>query len=145
MNKCNCYNVGVKSEPRYNQYTGHYAGSVNVKYEYCSGTKEQDECSCGGDCAKCDFYPEVREKADKEEKTVIDSCKDNGYVLSYLDCGNMGIGKIECNPYKNLIIDAETIKLRQKDLGITINISNDILDKIENIEINGYKFTSDRE
>lgn len=28
----------------------------------CWGTREKDECSCGGDRARCDFYPEVREK-----------------------------------------------------------------------------------
>lgn len=33
----------------------------------CHGTKEQDECTCGGDPAKCDFYPEKREAAKKEE------------------------------------------------------------------------------
>ena len=32
----------------------------------CMGTKEQDECTCGGDRTKCDFYPEVREKALRE-------------------------------------------------------------------------------
>ncbi len=26
----------------------------------CKGTKEQEECSCGGLCSKCDFYPEKR-------------------------------------------------------------------------------------
>jgi hypothetical protein len=29
----------------------------------CYGTKEIDPCSCNGDKSKCDFYPEVREKA----------------------------------------------------------------------------------
>lgn len=29
----------------------------------CYGTKEIDVCSCDGDKSKCDFYPEVREKA----------------------------------------------------------------------------------
>lgn len=32
----------------------------------CTGTREQDPCSCGGDRTKCDFYPEVRAKALKE-------------------------------------------------------------------------------
>jgi hypothetical protein len=27
---------------------------------HCLGTKECDECSCGGDTRKCDFYEEVR-------------------------------------------------------------------------------------
>ena len=32
----------------------------------CYGTKEQEQCSCGGDRTKCDFYPEIRKKALKE-------------------------------------------------------------------------------
>lgn len=70
MDKCNCYCVGIKPEPRYSQYTGHYVGSVDVKYEYCIGTKDQDECSCKGDRTRCDFYPGIREKAIKEQETV---------------------------------------------------------------------------
>ena len=70
MNKCDCYREGIKAEPRYDQYTRDYVGSVDVKFAYCTGTKEQDECSCGGDCTRCDFYSEVREKAIKEQKTV---------------------------------------------------------------------------
>lgn len=26
----------------------------------CNGTKERDECTCGGDQSKCDFYPKKR-------------------------------------------------------------------------------------
>ena len=70
MKKCDCYREGIKAEPRYSQYTGAYVGAVDVKYEYCVGTKEIDECSCNGDRTKCDFYPEIREKAVKEQKTV---------------------------------------------------------------------------
>ena len=29
----------------------------------CLGTKEMDYCDCGGDASKCDWYPEVRERA----------------------------------------------------------------------------------
>lgn len=34
----------------------------------CCGTKEMEECSCGGDTSKCNFYPEKRapEKTDVE-------------------------------------------------------------------------------
>ena len=28
----------------------------------CYGTKEREECTCGGDMRKCDFYEEVRER-----------------------------------------------------------------------------------
>lgn len=37
---------------------------------YCLGTKECEPCSCGGIEACCDFYPEKREKANKEKKTM---------------------------------------------------------------------------
>lgn len=32
----------------------------------CNGRLERDQCNCGGDRCKCDFYPEIREKACKE-------------------------------------------------------------------------------
>ena len=71
MKKCDCYQEGIRPEPRYSQYTGQYVKSVNVKYSYCNGTKEREDCSCGGDCDKCDFYPEIRKKARKESKVKI--------------------------------------------------------------------------
>lgn len=37
----------------------------------CWGTKEQDECSCGGDRSKCDFYPEYREQSKEEYRMNI--------------------------------------------------------------------------
>lgn len=48
--KCKCYCE------EYN-----YAGDIGK----CNGTRERDACSCGGDEAKCDFYPEVRKRAKK--------------------------------------------------------------------------------
>lgn len=45
----------------------------------CNGTRERDECSCGGDKTECDFYPEVREKAKKEQK------ESNCLIVTY-DC-----------------------------------------------------------
>ena len=129
MKKCDCYQEGIRPEPRYSQYTGQYVKSVNVKYSYCNGTKEREDCSCGGDRSKCDFYHEIKEKAIKETNASL-----------YYNYDGVAIETTDLNAYKSIIIDAETIKLRQKDLDITINISNDFLDKIENIEINGFKF-----
>lgn len=37
----------------------------------CLGTKECDPCSCGGDPAKCNFYPEKRAAAKKNNKEEI--------------------------------------------------------------------------
>lgn len=56
MEKCSCYYV--------QQYyaNGHWCD----ERQECWGTRERDECSCGGDRTKCDFYPKVREKALKK-------------------------------------------------------------------------------
>ncbi len=32
----------------------------------CLGTREMDECRCGGHRSRCDFYQEVRDKAKRE-------------------------------------------------------------------------------
>jgi hypothetical protein len=47
----------------------------------CNGTKEQDVCSCGGDRAKCDFYPQVRNKALKENEPMKAKLLINGKEL----------------------------------------------------------------
>ena len=64
-------------------------------------------------------------------------------MFYYLNDDSLTIDKIYYNPYKNIVIDAETIELYKKGLGITIDIPNDLFDKIENIEINGYKFAKE--
>lgn len=133
MEECDSYREGIKAEPRYNQYTGDYVGSVDVKYGYCTGTKELDECYCSGNRTKCDFYLDVREKAIKEANASF-YCNYDGYA----------IGKIDSNFGKTITIYAEMIRLHQKDLDITIDIPNDFFDKIENIEINGFKFVKEK-
>ena len=65
-------------------------------------------------------------------------------MFYYSNDNSLTTGKIDYNPYKNIVIDAETIELYQKGLGITIDIPNDILGKIENIEINGFKFVKEK-
>lgn len=47
-----------------------YGGAFRVTEPcgVCYGTKECDECSCGGDPAKCDFYPEKREKCTFDDR-----------------------------------------------------------------------------
>ena len=39
----------------------------------CRGTKELDPCNCGGDVAKCDFYPEKRKITDGYSPKILDS------------------------------------------------------------------------
>lgn len=55
MEKCSCYDVM--------QYfrTDCMDNIIPTKtVSVCNGTKEREECSCGGNPAKCDFYPEKR-------------------------------------------------------------------------------------
>lgn len=60
MKKCDCY-IEVNSFKLYPH------SSLIITQSRCNGTKERDECTCGSDPAKCDFYPEKREAAKKEE------------------------------------------------------------------------------
>ena len=91
MNKCSCYCTGSRIIYDYMGFKA-YAES----YGYCNGTKEREECSCGGDLTKCEFYPEVRERALKEQKPKFGewiSIKDrlpsweDGKVLIYTTYG----------------------------------------------------------
>lgn len=66
-NKCDCYHTQKKLRYTYNQFTGSPIPH-NIEVGVCWGTKETDECNCGGDETQCDFYPEVRAKAKKELK-----------------------------------------------------------------------------
>lgn len=60
---------------------------------------------------------------------------DDGMAIAY--------GSIE-KFYKSVRIYADDIKLHQKDMGISIDISNEILSQIESIEINGFTFTKNK-
>lgn len=82
MNKCDCYHVYDKWIYSYCPYTGQpekHIKDVGV----CLGTKEVDECSCGGDRTRCNFYPHVREKA-KNDSWII---TENGCVITCPKCG----------------------------------------------------------
>lgn len=67
MKKCDCYHVQSKTKYTYNPITGDPI-KHDIEIGVCWGTKETDECDCGGDETKCDFYPEVREKALKKQE-----------------------------------------------------------------------------
>ena len=79
MSKCSCYHT---KEVR--NYTFHPLTRAPIPHDetvgVCYGTKEMDECSCGGDAAKCDFYPEKRKKAQCVADMVeVVRCKDCKY------------------------------------------------------------------
>ena len=62
IEKCDCYHETEEKFYASDYIRGYYAAkgwtlpSTKMK-SVCWGTKECDECSCGGDRTKCDFYP----------------------------------------------------------------------------------------
>ena len=65
MKKCKCYHLQPTTRYTYNPITGAPIPH-DVEIGVCWGTKECDQCNCGGDEIKCDFYPNVRKKVQKE-------------------------------------------------------------------------------
>ena len=57
---CECYYTTTKHIVDYDWYDSHAIGGYDKIVGHCNGTKEGEECSCGGDVSKCDFYPEKR-------------------------------------------------------------------------------------
>lgn len=81
MNKCECW------------------CDINGVWAECWGTRERDACSCGGDKMKCDFYPEVRERA----KNV----PDIRAAITYYNKGiNEDIFSPEVATYARLAVEA---------------------------------------
>ena len=52
-------------------YTPFYTQAYYKMISFCNGTKEREECSCGGDRTKCDFYSEIRERERKANMSSI--------------------------------------------------------------------------
>lgn len=80
MKKCDCYKeyktTKYLTDYERGVYFGKYGKDVNsieVTKCVCAGTKECEECTCGGDITKCDFYPDkVSKYAEKTEKAYQD-------------------------------------------------------------------------
>ena len=95
MNKCECYNID--------------SDGLGGFIPRCNGTKEREECQCGGDKSKCDFYPEKQEKATmdaveylrqkirmceyegKKENGVCKNCPFNIALENIKDCDEVEI------------------------------------------------------
>ena len=67
MKTCDCYEVIKTRQYMRTLITGLPIG-YDVDVGVCNGTKEREICGCGGNEAKCDFYPEIRKKARKAAK-----------------------------------------------------------------------------
>lgn len=65
-NKCDCYHESKKII-----FWPPDEAPMTINIGSCWGTRERDECSCGGNRRKCDFYPEVRKKAEERLFSAI--------------------------------------------------------------------------
>lgn len=146
MKKCDCY-IEVSS------FNPDPYSSLFITQSRCNGTKEQDECACGGDPAKCDFYPEKREAAKKEEikpttiyyahhqwkygtkieEYELDLIKKNfphavvcnpATDLKFKDCGDEEIIMGEC---LNKVLESDIIIFSVMDGMIGIGVYNEIM------------------
>ena len=61
MKKCDSYHLQPKTKYTYHPLTGTPIAH-DIKVGVCWGTKECDECGCGGDMTRCDFYSDVRKR-----------------------------------------------------------------------------------
>ena len=65
MDKCECWEERPIVLMKYGKIPVYSPNGIQI----CNGTKEREECTCGGDVSKCDFYPEKR-KEGKHMKTA---------------------------------------------------------------------------
>lgn len=68
----------------YSPRTGKLLGSKHDFVGICYGTRECEECSCGGNREKCDFYPEYRKKSVTNADRMIEMLK-SGDTKNLLD------------------------------------------------------------
>jgi len=69
IEKCDAYHTRKKIQyVKFCPVIDHVPEEVEVSE--CWGTKEREECNCGGDPSKCTFYPEKRAEAENENRTV---------------------------------------------------------------------------
>lgn len=65
MSKCECYEE--------KEVIDYYSFKSDRRLiGICNGTKEREECRCGGNPVKCDFYPKVREKSEQSNQEYRD-------------------------------------------------------------------------
>lgn len=88
MKKCECYFEEEHPMSQYGNFTSGYSRTTGLTTTigYCNGTKERDVCNCKGDRCKCDFYPEIRAKANKEYKEVSKNTLEKDFVKSCEKC-----------------------------------------------------------
>lgn len=61
MAKCKYYNSFIEQQLRYNTWGGTYHEAVLCGR--CQATKDTERCYCRGNEEKCEFYPDIKERA----------------------------------------------------------------------------------
>lgn len=81
MKKCDCYHIEKRRRYGYDPTTGDPIG-YDFDIGVCWGTKERENCSCGGNEIQCDFYSEIRKKA-RENIKIQDAINHFKYGVSH--------------------------------------------------------------
>lgn len=126
-NKCSCYNVEYKRANVYNPLTGQPFGG-DIEVDTCWGTRERDQCSCGGDKTRCSFYVDVREEA---LKTI--SAEDAIYHYQYGVDHDIFSGPVVA--YAQLSIEALEKQISKKPIHIHEEHSEHLWRRDDNGEI----------
>ena len=82
MKKCTSYHKKQERRYTYHPITGQPIGR-DVEVGVCFGTKEVDQCSCDGDERRCDFYPEVRQRAMQKMHGRLGDPIDRAYLSDW--------------------------------------------------------------
>lgn len=104
--KCTSYHTRKKTIYTYNRFTGAPIPQ-DIDVGICWGTKECDECSCGGDLTQCDFYPKNREIG-RKQISIKDAIEHFEYGISH------DIFKEPVKSYARLAVEALKKQLESK-------------------------------
>lgn len=136
MEICDCFeNVSVKDD----------TDREYMCYTICNGTREREECTCGGNPIKCDFYPSVRAKAlEKYKECQPLRCKTDSDPLKIYYAHHQWkygtkIEEYELNLIRNYYPDAlifnPATDLKETDSLDEDTIMNECLDKVRESDI----------
>lgn len=109
MKKCDSYHLQPKTRYTYHPLTGRPIAH-DIEVGVCWGTRECDECDCGGDRLKCDFYPEVRKKAQNKPKRIVTNA-DRIRAMTDDELADFLVGSdsiVDDICHKGLCLDGET-------------------------------------
>lgn len=101
MSKCDYYSEQYEIIG----WSGPYEKIQKLRFR-CNGTRERDECTCGGDRSKCDFYPDVRKKASAKSTKSVDKMVWNVMLFDY----NQG-KTVPYNVFNNSTFSSDVAKL----------------------------------